>query len=256
MVEPSYFQASAILPFLAIGFAAQLVDGALGMAFGVLSSTLLLALGMPPAQVSAAVHAVEGFTTAASGANHIIHRNIDWRLFARLVIPGIAGGVLGAYVLTQMDATSVRPLILAYLFILAIFLVWRGLRHQPRDASPRFVIPLALAGGFLDAAGGGGWGPVVTSSLLAQGATPRLVIGTVIAAEFFLTVAISFTFIVDIGWAAFNPVSIGLLLGGITAAPLGAIVAKRAPARLLLILVGTLLAFVSLVGIVHALWLK
>lgn len=226
------------------------------MAFGVLSSTLLLVLGMPPAQVSAAVHAVESFTTAASGANHMIHRNVDWGLFARLAVPGIAGGVLGAYILTHVDATSARPFILAYLFILAIFLIWRGLRKPPRDASPRFVTPLALVGGFLDAAGGGGWGPVVTSNLLAQGATPRLVIGTVIAAEFFLTVAISFAFIVDIGWAAFNAVTIGLLLGGIAAAPLGAIVAKRVSARLLLMLVGTLLAFVSLGGFVHALWLK
>lgn len=256
MIEPFSFHAFAMLPFVAVGFAAQLVDGALGMAFGVLSSTLLLALGMPPAQVSAAVHAAEGFTTAASGANHILHRNVDWRLFARLVIPGIAGGVLGTYVLTHVDATSARPFILAYLFILALFLLWRGLRDLSKDASPRFVTPLALAGGILDAAGGGGWGPVVTSNLLAQGATPRLVIGTVIAAEFFLTLSISFAFIVDIGWAAFNPVSVGLLLGGIAAAPLGAIVAKRASARLLLMLVGTLLAFVSLGGIVHALWLK
>lgn len=256
MIEPFSFHPSAILPFVAVGFAAQLVDGALGMAFGVLSSTLLLALGMPPAQISAAVHAVESFTTGASGVNHMIYRNVDWRLFTRLTVPGIAGGVLGAYVLTQVDATSARPIILAYLFILAIFLIWRGLRELPSDASPRFVTPLALVGGFLDAAGGGGWGPVVTSNLLAQGATPRLVIGTVIVTEFFLTLAISFTFFVDVGLAAFNPVTIGLLLGGIAAAPLGAIVAKRASAPLLLILIGTLLAVVSLAGIVHALWLK
>ena len=253
MIEISSFRLSEMIPFIAIGFASQLVDGALGMAFGVLSSTLLLTLGMPPAQVSAAVHAVETFTTAASGANHVIHRNVDWRLFARLLIPGVIGGVVGAYILTHVDATAARPFIMAYLLMLAIFLIWRGVRHVPREASPRFVTPLALAGGFLDAAGGGGWGPIVTSNLLAQGAAPRLVIGTVIAAEFFLTLSISLAFIIDIGWAAFTVVTAGLLLGGIVAAPFGAIIAKRASARLLLILVGTILAIVSLSGLIRAL---
>ena len=125
----------------------------------------------------------------------------------------------------------------------------------PREASPRFVTPLGLAGGFLDAAGGGGWGPIVTSNLLAQGAAPRLVIGTVIAAEFFLTLTISLAFLIEIGWAAFTVVTAGLLLGGIVAAPFGAIIAKRASARLLLILVGTILALVSLSGLVRALQL-
>jgi uncharacterized membrane protein YfcA len=255
MIELSLIGPSEILPFIAIGFASQLVDGALGMAFGVLSSTLLLTMGMPPAQVSAAVHAVETFTTAASGANHVIHRNVDWRLFARLLIPGVIGGVIGAYVLTHIDASSARPFIMVYLLMLAIFLIWRGVRHIPREASPRFITPLALAGGFLDAAGGGGWGPIVTSNLLAQGAAPRQVIGTVVAAEFFLTLSISLAFLIEIGWAAFTVVTAGLLLGGIVAAPFGAIIARRASARLLLILVGTILAVVSLSGLVHVLQL-
>lgn len=152
MIDLSSLTLADILPFVAVGFAAQLVDGALGMAFGVLSSTLLVALGMPPAQVSAAVHAVESFTTAASGTNHLIHRNIDWRLFGRLVIPGVIGGVAGAYLLTHVDASLARPFVLGYLGLLAIFLIWRGLRHRETSASPRYVAPLGLVGGFLDAA--------------------------------------------------------------------------------------------------------
>ncbi len=252
MIDISSFTVAEILPFVAVGFAAQLVDGALGMAFGVLSSTLLVALGMPPAQVSAAVHAVESFTTAASGTNHLIHRNINWQLFARLVIPGVLGGVAGAYLLTHVDASLARPFVLGYLGLLAIFLIWRGLRHRDTSASPRYVAPLGLVGGFLDAAGGGGWGPIVTSNLLAQGATPRIVIGTVIAAEFFLTVAISLAFLANMGWAAFTVATVGLLIGGIAAAPLGAIVAKRAPARLLLVLIGVILALISAHGILRA----
>lgn len=252
MIDLASLEIAEILPFVAVGFAAQLVDGALGMAFGVLSSTLLITLGMPPAQVSAAVHAVESFTTAASGTNHVIHRNIDWRLFGRLVVPGVIGGVLGAYLLTHTDAGLARPFVLAYLGMLAIFLIWRGLRPQGKPAAPRYVTPLGFVGGFLDAAGGGGWGPIVTSNLLAQGAAPRIVIGTVIAAEFFLTIAISLAFLANMGWAAFTIATVGLLLGGIVAAPLGAIVAKRAPARLLLVLIGVILALISMHGIVRA----
>lgn len=238
-----------LLPFIAVGFAAQMIDGALGMAFGVISSTLLISLGVPPAAASAGVHAAESFTTAASGTSHIVHKNVCWRLFSRLVLPGVAGGVLGAYVLTRLDAEVARPFVLAYLGFLSIYLVWKGMRGPPTGTRPRYVAPLGLAGGFLDAAGGGGWGPIVTSNLLVQGATPRQVIGTVIVAEFFLTVTISATFVVAMGWAAFTTATVGLLIGGILAAPFGAMVAKRAPARALLVLVGIILAAISMFGI-------
>lgn len=253
MLDVTNLQLADVLPFVAVGFAAQLVDGALGMAFGVLSTTLLVTLGMPPANASAAVHAVESFTTAASGTNHVIHRNVDWRLFSRLMVPGVIGGILGAYVLTHVDAGLARPFVLAYLGLLAVFLIWRGLRGAISNGPARHVAPLGLVGGFLDAAGGGGWGPIVTSNLLAQGAPPRHVIGTVIAAEFFLTVSISIAFLANLGWAAFTVATIGLLIGGMVAAPFGAIVAKRAPARLLLVLTGTVLAVISLHGLVRLL---
>ena len=242
-----------VLPFIAVGFLAQLVDGALGMAFGVISTTLLVSLGVPPAAASAGVHTVETFTTAASGGSHILHRNVDWRLLARLAVPGVIGGVLGAYVLTQLHADVARPFVLTYLTIIGLFLLWRGLTYPSTERDPKFVAPLGFVGGFLDAAGGGGWGPVVTSNLLIQGASPRKVIGTVNTAEFFLTATISATFIAALGLEVFTAATLGLLIGGMLAAPLGGWVAKRLPAKGLLILVGALLILTSAYGIYKAL---
>lgn len=243
----------ALLPFIAIGFAAQLVDGALGMAFGVISNTLLISMGVPPAAASAGVHAAESFTTGASGISHIAHRNVDWKLFRRLVIPGVAGGILGAYVLSTVNAEAARPFVLAYLCAIGLYLLWRGISHRPTERTHKFVAPLGLVGGFLDAAGGGGWGPVVTSNLMVQGGSPRKVIGTVNTAEFFLAVAISATFIATLGLAAFTVATVGLVIGGVAAAPLGAFLAKRIPARPLLIMVGVVLTITSIYGVIRAL---
>ena len=242
-----------LLSFIGVGFAAQLVDGALGMAFGVISTTLLVSLGVAPASASASVHAVEVFTTGASGISHTLHKNVSWKLFRRIVIPGVIGGVLGAYVLTRIPAESARPFVLAYLAAIGLYLLWRGLRHGHQEKKPRVVEPLGLIGGFLDAAGGGGWGPVVTSNLLVQGAHPRKVIGTVNTAEFFLAITISATFIASLGFEAFTLAMVGLLIGGIAAAPFGGYFAKRIPARTLLILVGIVLVVTSGYGIWRAL---
>ena len=247
------FDLNALLPFIAIGFAAQMVDGALGMAFGTISSTLLVSIGVPPAAASAGVHTVETFTTGVSGISHVAHRNVDWKLFARIVIPGVIGGVLGAYVLTAVPAETARPVVLAYLASMGVYLLWRGARHKHREREPRFVEPLGLVGGFLDAAGGGGWGPVVTSNLLVQGGTPRKVIGTVNTAEFFLTVTISVTFILALGLEAFTTATVGLLIGGVVAAPFGALVAKRVVPDTLLTWVGTVLTLTSLFGLYRSL---
>ncbi len=242
-----------LLPFIAVGFAAQLIDGALGMAFGTISSTLLISMGVPPAAASAGVHTVECFTTGVSGISHAYHRNIDGRLFARLVIPGVIGGVAGAYVLTQISAEAARPLVLGYLALIGLFLIWRGTGHPPHERDPRVIAPIGLAGGFLDAAGGGGWGAVVTGNLLLQGAAPRKVVGTVSAAEFFLTVTISATFIAAMGLEAFTRATVGLLIGGVVAAPLGALVAKRLASQRLLLLVGIVLTVTSGWGVYRAL---
>jgi len=235
------------------GFAAQLVDGALGMAFGVISNTLLISLGVAPAAASAGVHTVETFTTCVSGISHIAHRNVDWKLLARLTLPGALGAALGAYVLTQIDGATAKPIVLSYLSVIGLFLVWRGVRYPPHHKPPRFVAPLGLAGGFLDAAGGGGWGAVVTGNLLAQGAEPRRTIGTVNTAEFLVTVTSALAFIATLGWAAFTLATVGLLLGGILAAPFGAWLVKHVPPKPILILVGLLLTVTSLYGAYAAL---
>jgi uncharacterized membrane protein YfcA len=241
-----------ILPFILIGFAAQLVDGALGMAFGVISSTLLVSLGVPPATASASVHAVEVFTTGASGISHVLHKNVNWRLFRGIVIPGVIGGILGAYVLTRA-AEHAKPFVLAYLACIGLYLLWRGLRQGHQERKPRVVAPLGFIGGFLDAAGGGGWGPIVTSNLLVQGVHPRKVIGTVNTAEFFLSVTISATFLLSLRAEAFTVATFGLLIGGIAAAPLGGFAAKRIPARALLVMVGVVLTLTSAYGIYSSL---
>jgi hypothetical protein len=253
MIDFSAFTLVDLLPFIAVGFAAQLVDGALGMAFGVISNTLLLSLGVPPAAASASVHAVECFTTGVSGISHAVFRNIDWKLFGRLVVPGVIGGILGAYVLTQIPADTARPFVLAYLTAIGIYLIWRASGHPPKPKTPRIVAPLGLVGGFLDAGGGGGWGPIVTSNLLIQGAEPRKVIGTVNASEFFLTVTVSATFLFALGPEAFSKAMVGLLIGGIAAAPLGGLVVNRFPPQRLLMVVGIVLTITSLYGIWRAL---
>lgn len=245
---------STILPFIAIGFVAQIVDGAVGMAFGVITSTLLVSvMGVPPAQASARVHLVEMFTTAASGLSHILQGNVDWPLFRRLAIPGMVGGAVGAYVLSSIDAAVARPFVMAYLTAIGLYLLVksRGYRHRPR--SPKIVAPLGLFGGFLDAAGGGGWGPVVTSNLLVQGTTPRMTVGTVNASEFLLTTTVSIVFIGQLGWEAFTLATIGLIVGGLAAAPLGATVAKRVEPRRLLMLVGLVLTATSAFSLYRAL---
>lgn len=247
---------AALLPFIAVGFAAQLVDGALGMAFGVISNTLLVGvMGVPPALASQRVHLVECFTTATSGISHLLHGNIDKRLFFRLLIPGMIGGILGAYVLTSLDAGVVKPFVLAYLTAIGIYLLVRGLLYPPKIKEAKLIAPLGLFGGFLDAAGGGGWGPVVTSNLLIQGADPRKVIGTVNSVEFFLTLTVSAAFIWHLGVADVAGATLGLLIGGIAAAPLGAWAAKHFPPKQMLILVGFVLSLTSAYGAYKALGL-
>ena len=244
------FDLAALLPFIAVGFAAQLVDGALGMAFGVISNTLLVGvLGVPPALASQRVHVVECFTSGISGISHLLHRNIDGRLFVRLLIPGVAGGLLGAYLLSNIDAGIVKPFVLLYLTGIGLYLLWRGIMYPPKLREAKLVAPLGLVGGFLDAAGGGGWGPVVTSNLLIQGADPRKVVGTVSSVEFFLTVTISAAFIYHLGVADLAGATLGLLIGGLLAAPLGAWAAKHFPAKQMLILVGVVLTATSAYGV-------
>lgn len=249
------FDLSAMLPFIAIGFAAQLVDGAIGMAFGVITNTLLVSvIGMSPAHASARVHLVEMFTTAASGISHVLHKNVDWKLFSRLALPGVIGGVTGAYVLTDVLTEEVaRPLVMVYLTGIGFYLLYRAWDYKHEHRQPKVIAPLGLIGGFLDAVGGGGWGPVVTSNLLIQGTSPRMTVGTVNTSEFFLTTAVSITFIIQLGWEAFTAATFGLIIGGFAAAPLGAVLAKRIPPERLMLMVGVVLTLTSLFSLYRAL---
>ncbi|HEV7340708.1 MULTISPECIES: sulfite exporter TauE/SafE family protein [unclassified Sphingopyxis] len=254
MIDFAAIDFTALLPFILIGFAAQLVDGALGMAFGVICNTLLVAvLGVPPATASARIHVVEIFTTGASGLSHLFHRNIDWPLFWRLLIPGVIGGVLGAYVLTSLHADIVKPFVLGYLALIGVWLLVRGLLYPPKISKPKVVAPLAVVGGFLDAAGGGGWGPVVTSNLLVQGGEPRKIVGTVNSVEFFLAVAVSIAFIANLGFEEILGPTLGLIIGGVAAAPLGAYMAKRFSPKVMLVMVGVVLTATSAFGLYKAL---
>lgn len=250
MIDLAAIDIHALLPFILIGFAAQLVDGALGMAFGVICNTLLVAvMGVPPATASARIHVVEIFTTGVSGISHVLHGNIDWPLFWRLLIPGVVGGVLGAYVLSSLSADTVRPFVLGYLVLIGIWLLIRGFFYPPKFQRPKIVAPLAVTGGFLDAAGGGGWGPVVTSNLLVQGGEPRKVVGTVNSVEFFLAVSVSIAFIWHLGFDDILGPTLGLIIGGVAAAPLGAFLAKRFAPKVMLVLVGVVLTATSLFGL-------
>ncbi|WIY52212.1 sulfite exporter TauE/SafE family protein [Devosia sp. YIM 151766] len=237
--------------FAAVGFFAQIVDGALGMAYGVVSSTMLLAFGVPPAAASASVHAAEMFTTAASATSHVSHRNVNWRLFWRLAPAGILGGILGTYVLTAIDGAVLRPFVTIYLGLLGIYILFRAFRIRGayKDPRTRIVLPLGVAGGFVDAAGGGGWGPIVTSSLIGSGGAPRYVVGTVNTVEFFVTTAVSIAFVTALltgHWEEADGIErhiwsvAGLVVGGVLAAPLAGFVVRMIPAQRLMMLVGGL----------------
>jgi hypothetical protein len=238
-----------LLTFVAVGFVAQLIDGALGGGFGIISSSVLIATGVPPASASAGIHAVKVIAAPISGFSHVVAGNVDWRLFWRLAIPGALGAVAGAYLLTGLPIDTAKLLIQIYLGVLGLILIFRRhLRHGPHG-DPKIVGPLGLAGGFLDSAGGGGWGPIVTPNLIIQGAWPRQAVGTVNMAEFVVALASSITFLMALGWETFGRSVLGLLIGAVVAAPFGALLTRRLPTAVLIRLVGLLLISTSLVGL-------
>jgi uncharacterized membrane protein YfcA len=215
---------------------------------------VLLQLGTPPAVASASVHAAEAFTTGASAASHWRLGNIDRKLMVRLAVPGVLGGVVGAYLLTSFPGDALRPFVSLYLLLMGVVILVRAFRvaAKPLDLDTYPVVPLGLAGGLLDAVGGGGWGPIVASRLIGSGGVPRFVIGSVNCAEFFLTFTISATFLATIGLELW-PVIIGLIIGGVAAAPLGAWAAAKIPAKPLMIMVGCLVSLLSITNLVGVL---
>jgi hypothetical protein len=238
-----------ILLYVLVGFVAQIIDGALGMAYGVSSNTFLLSLGLPPAAASASVHMAEVVTTGVSGISHWRLGNIDWKLVKRLLVPGVIGGVAGAYLLTSIDGDIIKPYIAAYLLIMGAFIIYKAFRnsgHVNDGTHTARVSFLGLVGGFCDAIGGGGWGPVVTTTLVARGKNPRLTIGSVNFSEFFVTFAESVTFVLTLSFGQYWQIILGLLIGGAIAAPLAARVTRKLPLKALMILVGTLIVVLSI----------
>lgn len=244
------------LLFLAVGFAAQLVDGALGMAYGVISSTLLLSLGTPPAVASASVHAAKMFTGAASAASHVRHGNVTFALFWPLAVGGVVGGVTGGIFLTSVDGAAIKPWVIGWLGLMGVVILWRTIRSIPvHDRRFRAGLPLGMAGGFLDALGGGGWGPTVTTTLVAVGTPPRLAVGSGNAAEAVVATAVSTTFLVALLSGHWRNVAgleqhltavLGLIVGGVAAAPFAARIARVLPLRPFAWLVGLLIIGLAL----------
>ncbi|GAB2598790.1 sulfite exporter TauE/SafE family protein [Pseudactinotalea suaedae] len=249
-----------VIIFALVGLAAQLVDGSLGMAYGVTSSTLLLAAGIAPAAASASVHLAEIGTTAVSGFSHWRFGNVDWGVVVRIALPGAIGAFLGATVLTNLSTESATPWMALILLALGIYIISRFVfRRQPTvtlGVRPRtaFLAPLGLFAGFVDATGGGGWGPVATPSLLSTGRLdPRRVIGSVSAAEFAVTVAASLGFITALGTQGVQPsIVLALLVGGVIAAPFAAYLVRRLSLPMLGALVGGVILVTNTRTIIRA----
>jgi hypothetical protein len=240
------------LLYMLVGFAAQIIDGALGMAYGVSSTTFLLSTGVGPAAASASVHMAEVFTTLVSGLSHLKLGNVDRALFRRLVVPGVIGGVLGAYVLSELPGDKIKPFVSAYLILMGLRILWKALR-KPGPGSPlKRVVPLGIVGGFFDAIGGGGWGPIVTTTLVANGHNPRISIGSVNLAEFFVTLSESVVFLLTIRLTNLDIIA-GLIAGGVVAAPLAAVVCRRLSPRKLMAAVGLLIILLSVRTLVQTL---
>lgn len=236
--------------YVLVGFIAQMIDGALGMAYGVSSNSFLLSLGIPPAAASASVHMAEVVTTGISGVSHWRLGNVDWKLIKRLLGPGVLGGLLGAYLLTSLDGNIIKPYIAGYLLIMGGVIIYKSftmnLRYKLDEYHGPRVGLLGLLGGFCDAIGGGGWGPVVTSTLVARGKNPRTTIGSVNFSEFFVTLGQSLLFIFSLSFGEYWQIILGLLIGGALAAPIAARVSQHLPLKTLMILVGAIIIILSI----------
>jgi len=232
-----------LLLFILAGFLAQMVDGMLGMGYGVTSATCLMSFGVNPVAISSAIHTSEIFTSAVSGYSHYRFGNVNKKLFRHLVIPGVIGAVCGALMLVFLDEKYgkwLMPAVAAYALILGLRILFKAFRQPQGNRKVRRVGILAWFGGFMDSFGGGGWGPIVTSTLIAKGRSPRYTVGTVSLTEFFITLSSAFTFFISAGLGNWNVIA-GLLLGGTLAAPLAARLAGKLPQRTMMIAVGIMI---------------
>jgi uncharacterized membrane protein YfcA len=244
---------SELLLFTGIGALAQLVDGALGMAYGVTSAGLLLGIGLPPAMASASVHYAETFTCGASGLSHWWAGNVQRRLFLLLAIPGVIGAVIGATALTHMPPIWIRYFLTPYLLAMGLFLLFRTTRRKDRRQDvPRGTGILGFVAGVLDAVGGGGWSALTVTTMVARGQEPRLVIGSVHLAKCVVSLAASITFLLTLGESKLHVV-IGLILGGVIAAPFGAWLVRRLPPRVTTLMAGLTVLALGIYNCYHLL---
>ncbi len=242
---------SSILLYITAGFTAQMIDGALGMGYGVTATSFLLSFGITPAASSASVHASEVFTSGVSGLMHLKFGNVNTKLFKNLLIPGAIGAILGAYILSSFEEYNyiIKPVVSAYTLILGIVIVSKALKKDKIRQKIKRLFPLAFAGGFLDAIGGGGWGPIVASTLIARGRNPKYSIGSVNLAEFFIALSSSLTFVTIIGLTHWM-IIVGLIMGGVIAAPIAAYLANKIPTKAVMLLVGIVVIILSLKRII------
>ena len=236
-----------ILIFILAGFVAQLIDGALGMAYGITATSVLLTFGLTPVAATSSVHASEVVTSGVSGLSHLKFGNVEKKLFRSLLIPGVLGAIMGAYVLSSLQEYNhfIKPVVSLYTLILGFIIIFKALKKDAIRQKLTKIFPLAFSGGFLDSIGGGGWGPIVSSTLMAQGKAPRFTIGSVNTAEFFVALASSLTFFTMVGTSYWN-VIFGLIIGGVAAAPLGAFLTNKLATKAIMITVGIIVIILSL----------
>jgi hypothetical protein len=221
------------------------------MAYGLITTSVLLASGASPALSSASVHAAEVVTTGLAGASHVWHQNVEWRTFRRLAVAGVIGGVIGAYVLTELPETPVKVFVTLYLLGMAVLILHRIISGVVVQQHVKGTMPIGMAGGFLDAIGGGGWGPIVNSTLIARGATPRISIGSASLAEFLVTAAISVTFVLTLDFATYGQVVLGLIIGGALAAPFAGWFSRMLPQKVLMSLVALVVSGLGVYNVVQ-----
>ena len=237
---------------VAVGFVAQLIDGCVGMGYGITSSAILATLGIPPAVTSATVHAAEVVTAGVSSVSHAWFRNIDRKIFFSLLVPGVLGGIVGASVLAHAPTPIVRPFVWGYLLITSLVVLSRViLKRTPLEVKAQGPALGAVAG-FLDAIGGGGWGTIVTSTMVARGVSPRYAIGTANAVDFFVALATSLALWFQLGQMRYDMV-LALLIGGATAAPIAAYVTRHVPQRAAATAVGVFVFLLGATGLFHTL---
>jgi uncharacterized membrane protein YfcA len=238
------------------GFVAQMIDGALGMAYGVSATTILTSLGLSQAATSASVHTAEIFTSGVSGWFHLRFGNVNKKLVKTLLIPGVIGAILGAYVLSSLSEYSsyIKPVVALYTLYLGVRIILKVFINYSSKRPIKRIGLLATVGGFLDSIGGGGWGPIVSSTLISRGRNPLYTIGSVNLTEFFVSLASAFTFSLFLDIQTYWQVILGLILGGVAAAPIGAILPKKLPVKNLFLLVGTIVIVLSIRNFVTSVW--